>query len=166
LYHEAGVAATVDPLGGSYYIETLTNAIVERAMAELQHIDDLGGTLVALRDSYQPDAIGDAAYEVQRAVEAGEQVIVGVNAFVDEGDEQRPAPQAIDPELEARQVERTRAVRARRDQPGADAALAALATAAAGTENVLPRIRAAVEADVTLGEISNTLRGVWGEHRP
>jgi methylmalonyl-CoA mutase N-terminal domain/subunit len=166
LYHEAGVAATVDPLGGSYYIETLTNAIVERAMAELQHIDDLGGTLVALRDGYQPDAIGDAAYEVQRAVEAGERIIVGVNAFADEGDEQRPAPQAIDPELEARQVERTRAVRARRDQPGADAALAALATAAVGTENVLPRIRAAVEADVTLGEISNTLRGVWGEHRP
>ena len=126
----------------------------------------LGGTLVALEAGYQPDAIGDAAYEVQRAVESGERIIVGVNAFADEGDEQRPAPQAIDPELEAAQVERTRAVRAGRDQAVADGALAALTTAATGTENVLPRIRAAVEADVTLGEIANALRGVWGEHRP
>jgi methylmalonyl-CoA mutase N-terminal domain/subunit len=121
---------------------------------------------VALRAGYQPDAIGDAAYEVQRAIESGERVIVGVNAFTDEGGEQRPAPQAIDPELEARQIERTRAVRAARDRGAADAAVAALTTAAAGTENVLPRLRAAVEADVTLGEIANALRGVWGEHRP
>ena len=166
LYHEAGVAATVDPLAGSFYIEALTEAIFARSMDELKHIDDLGGTLVALRAGYQPDAIGDAAYEVQRAIESGERVIVGVNAFTNEGGEQRPAPQAIDPELEARQIERTRAVRAARDQGAADAAVAALTTAAAGTENVLPRLRAAVEADVTLGEIANALRGVWGEHRP
>jgi methylmalonyl-CoA mutase N-terminal domain/subunit len=93
-------------------------------------------------------------------------VIVGVNAFLDEGDEQRPAAQLIDPELEARQVERTRAVRAGRDQVAADAALAALTSAASGTENVVPRIRTCVEAHVTLGEISHALRGVWGEHRP
>jgi methylmalonyl-CoA mutase N-terminal domain/subunit len=166
LYHEAGIAATVDPLAGSYYVETLTETIFTGALAELAHIDELGGTLVALEAGYQPDAIGDAAYDVQRAIEAGERVIVGVNAFTDEGDEQRPAPQAIDPELEKRQVERTRAVRARRDQPTATAALAALITAATGTENVLPRIRAAVEVDVTLGEIAAALRGVWGEHRP
>ncbi|MDQ2690307.1 MAG: methylmalonyl-CoA mutase family protein [Chloroflexota bacterium] len=166
LYHEAGMAATVDPLGGSYYVESLTNGIAERALAELEHIDDLGGTLTALADGYQQDAIGDAAYEVQRAVEAGERIIVGVNAFTDEGDEQRPQAQVIDAELEARQVERTRAVRQRRDASRADEAVRALETAAAGTENVLPRIRAAVEADVTLGEISNALRRVWGEHRP
>jgi methylmalonyl-CoA mutase N-terminal domain/subunit len=166
LYHEAGVAATVDPLAGSFYVEALTEAIFERSMAELKHIDDLGGTLVALRAGSQPDAIGDAAYDVQRAIESGERIIVGVNAFTDEGDEQRPAPQAIDPELEARQVERTRAVRARRDAGAAAAAVEALTSAAVGTENVLPRIRAAAEADVTLGEIANALRGVWGEHRP
>ena len=166
LYHEAGVAATVDPLAGSYYIETLTDTIHRRAMQELARIDDLGGTLIALESGYQPDAIGDAAYEVQLAVESGERVIVGVNAFADDGDEQRPAPQAIDPELERRQVERTRGVRARRDQAAADAAVGALVAAAEGTENVLPRIRAAVETDVTLGEIANALRGVWGEHRP
>ena len=166
LYHEAGVAATADPLGGSYYVEALTDAIVEGATAELTAIESRGGTLAALADGYQQDAIGDAAYAIQRAVEAGERVVVGVNAFTDEGEEQRPAPQAIDPELEARQVERTRSVRANRDRAAADAALAALESAAAGTENLVPRIRAGVEADVTLGEISHALRRVWGEHRP
>ena len=166
LYNESGVASTVDPLAGSYYVESLTEEIVERATAELEHIDSLGGTLVALSDGYQPDAIGDAAYETQRAIESGERVIVGVNVFTDEGDEQRPAPQAIDPELEARQVERTRSVRSRRDAPAAATALSALTAAAAGTENVVPRIRSAVEADVTVGEIAGALRGVWGEHRP
>ena len=166
LYNESGVAATVDPLAGSYYVESLTNEIVERSLAELAHIDDLGGTLVALAEGYQPDAIGDAAYEVQRSIESGERVIVGVNAFTDEGDEQRPEPQSIDPELEARQIDRTRSVRDRRDASAAAAAVAALETAASGTQNVLPRIRAAVEADVTLGEIASALRRVWGEHRP
>jgi methylmalonyl-CoA mutase, N-terminal domain len=166
LYHESGVAATVDPLAGSYYVEALTDEIAERSLAEIAAIDERGGTLAALAAGYQQDAIGDAAYAVQRAIEAGESVVVGLNAFADEGDEQRPAPQAIDPELEARQVERTRALRAARDQAAADAALEALAQAAAGTENVLPRIRACVESDVTLGEISDALRRVWGEHRP
>ena len=166
LFHESGVASTVDPLAGSYYVESLTDEIVERALAEIAAIDERGGTLAALAAGYQQDAIGDAAYAVQRAIEAGEAVVVGLNAFVDEGDEQRPAPQAIDPDLEARQVERTRTLRATRDQAAGDAALEALAQAAAGTENVLPRIRSCVEADVTLGEISHALRRVWGEHRP
>ena len=91
---------------------------------------------------------------------------MGLNAFTDEGDEQRPAPQAIDPDLEARQVARTRALRQRRDASAAEACLDALERAAFGTENVLPRIRACVEADVTLGEIGGALRRVWGEHRP
>jgi methylmalonyl-CoA mutase, N-terminal domain len=103
---------------------------------------------------------------VQRAVESQERIIVGVNAFTDDGEEQRPEPQIIDPELEARQAERTHAVRERRDGAAAQGAVRALEAAAAGTENVLPRIRAAVEADVTLGEISHALRRVWGEHRP
>jgi methylmalonyl-CoA mutase, N-terminal domain len=166
LAHESGVTATADPLAGSYYVESLTDAIATRALAELAEVDRRGGTLAALADGYQQNAIGDAAYDVQRAVESGEQVVVGVNAFVEEGNEQRPQPQSIDPQLEARQIERTRAIRERRDQPAADAAIAALESSAAGTENVLPRIRACVEADVTLGEISHALRRVWGEHRP
>jgi methylmalonyl-CoA mutase N-terminal domain/subunit len=147
-------------------VESLTRDLAERSLAELASIDDRGGTLAALRDGYQQDAIGDAAYDVQRAVESGERVVVGVNAWADAGATQRPAPQVIDPELEASQVARTRGVRERRDSAAVEATLGALRTAAAGTENVLPRIRACVEADVTLGEISWALRDVWGEHRP
>ena len=165
LHAEAGVTATVDPMAGSYYVESLTRRMVTMALDEIRAIDERGGTLAALAAGYQQDAIGDAAYEMQRAVESGERVVVGVNAFTDEGDEQRPAAQVIDPELEARQVERTRSVRARREDAAADAAVASLETAAAGTENLLPRIRGCVEADVTLGEISHALRRVWGEHR-
>ena len=166
LYHESGVAATVDPLAGSYYVESLTDEIARGALDEIAAIDVRGGTLAALADGYQQDAIGDAAYEVQRAVERGERLVIGVNAFEDGGDEQRPAAQLIDPELEARQVERTRQVRERRDPATATAAVHRLEEAASGTENLLPSIRACVEADVTLGEISHALRRTWGEHRP
>jgi methylmalonyl-CoA mutase N-terminal domain/subunit len=166
LRHESGITATVDPLGGSYYVEALTDEIVERAMAEIATIDERGGTLAALADGYQPNAIGDAAYQQQRAVESGERVIVGVNAYAEDGDERRPEPQVIDPSLEARQVERTARLRDARDQATADATIAELERAAAGTDNVLPRIRACVEARVTLGEVAHALRRVWGEHRP
>ena len=166
LHHESGVAGTVDPLAGSYYVEALTDEIARQALDELRVIDARGGTLAALADGYQPDAIADAAYDVQRAIEAGQRITVGLNAYVDAGAEQRPEPQAIDPELEARQVARTRAVRQRRDAGAHAAAMEALVSAAAGTENVLPRIRAAIEADATVGEITGALRGVWGEHRP
>jgi methylmalonyl-CoA mutase, N-terminal domain len=166
LLHESGVAATVDPLGGSYAVESLTDEIVDRSLAELAIIDDRGGTLAALADGYQQNAIGDAAYDVQRAVESGERVVVGVNRYAENGDEQGPEPQVIDAALEKRQVERTRALRASRDATSASDALSRLRDAAVGTENVLPRIRACVEADVTLGEISHALRDVWGEHRP
>ena len=154
LAYESGVTGPVDPLGGSYYVESLTDALDERVTAELAEIDRRGGTLAALADGYQQGEIAQAAYDFQRAVEAGESIVVGVNAFAEGGDEQRPAPQQIDPEAEARQVARTQAVRAGRDQAAADAAVAALTGAAAGTENVLPRILACVEARVTLGEIS------------
>jgi methylmalonyl-CoA mutase N-terminal domain/subunit len=165
LYHESGVGATVDPLAGSYYVESLTGAIVDGALEEIARIDERGGTLAALVDGYQADAIGDAAYDVQRAIESEERIVVGVNRFTDEGNEQRPAPQLIDPALEADQVRRTRAVRERRDPERATTATDALRSAAAGTENVVPRIRACVEADVTLGEIATALRDMWGEYR-
>jgi methylmalonyl-CoA mutase, N-terminal domain len=166
LASESGVNTPVDPVGGSYYVESLTNEIDERVTAELDEIERRGGTLAALDDGYQQAAIADAAYAAQRAIEAGELIVVGVNAFVEPGDEQRPQAQAIDPLAEAQQAERTRAVRAGRDAATADEAMRDLQSAAAGTENVLPRIRACVEAMVTLGEISSVLRGAWGEHRP
>ena len=163
---ESGVSVPVDPLGGSYYLEALTDEIEARVHAELAEIDRRGGTLAALADGYQQAAIAEAAYAAQRAIETGEQIVIGVNAFVEDGDEQRPQAQVIDPQAEAEQVARTLAVRAGRDAARADAATTALETAAAGTENVVPRIRACVEAQVTLGEISGTLRRIWGEYRP
>ncbi|HEY7526780.1 MAG TPA: methylmalonyl-CoA mutase family protein [Candidatus Limnocylindria bacterium] len=166
LAHESGVVSPVDPLGGSWYVEALTDALEERVTAELAEIDRRGGTLAAIGEGYQQGEIAQAAYETQRAVEANESIVVGLNAFTEGGDEQRPSPQAIDPQAEARQVERTRAVRAGRDQAAASAALDALGAAARGTENVLPRILTCVEAGVTLGEISDGLRAAWGEYRP
>jgi methylmalonyl-CoA mutase, N-terminal domain len=166
LASESGVAASVDPLAGSYLLESLTSALEERIWAELEEIDRRGGTLAALADGYQQNEIGDAAYEFQRQVEAGERIVVGLNAFSEGGEEQRPAPQEIHPEAEGRQVARTRRVRESRDPAAAKSALEALETAARGTENVLPRIRACVDASVTLGEISDGLRRAWGEYRP
>jgi methylmalonyl-CoA mutase N-terminal domain/subunit len=166
LASESGVSTPVDPVGGSYYVESLTSEIDERVTAELAEIERRGGTLAALDDGYQQAAIADAAYAAQRAIEAGETIVIGVNAFVEAGDEQRPQAQAIDPMAEAQQADRTRAVRAGRDAAQAAETMRDLESAAAGTENVLPRIRSCVEAKVTLGEISGVLRGIWGEHRP
>ena len=165
LAYESGLTAPVDPLGGSYYLEELTNELETRVHSLLEEIADRGGTLPALEGGYQQGEIADAAYTAQRAVEERDQVVVGVNAFT-EGAALRPEPQRIDPETERRQVERTREVRASRDQAQADAALQRLSQAAAGTENLLPRIRACIEASVTLGEIAHRLRSVWGEYRP
>src|SRR5574338_694264 len=166
LAHESGVRLPVDPLGGSYYVETLTNELEERVRAELGAIEARGGTLAALEEGYQQGEIAGAAYEFQRAIEAGERIVVGLNAYAEDQAVGVAATQVIDPEAERRQVERTRAVRAAREAGRAAASLTALEEAARGTENVLPRIRAAVEADVTLGEISDALRRTWGEYRP
>ena len=119
LAYESGVTGPVDPLGGSYYVESLTDALDERVTRRAGRDRRRGGTLAALADGYQQGEIAQAAYEFQRAVEAGETIVVGVNAFAEGGDEQRPAPQQIDPEAEARQVARTQAVRAGRDQAAA-----------------------------------------------
>ena len=154
------------PLGGSYYVEALTQEIEARVDAELAEIDRRGGTLAALADGYQQAAIAEAAYVAQRAIETGERIVIGVNAHAEAGDEQRPQAQVIDPAAEAEQVARTQAVRAGRDAARVAETSAALAAAAGGTENVVPRIRACVEAQVTLGEISDTLRRAWGEYRP
>ena len=164
LAHESGLRIPADPLGGSWYVEALTDELERRIEAELATIDEHGGAVAAIAEGYQAGEIGDAAYAVQRAVEAGDQIVVGVNRFAN-GEEAHPQPQRIDPAAEAEQVARTRAVREGRDATAATAALEALAVAAAGTENVLPRLRACVEARLTVGEISNQLRRVWGEHR-
>ena len=168
LYNESGVTATVDPLGGSYYVETLTDEIEERALAEIAAID--ASRRHAGRPGRRlPAGRGSATRPTSSsvAVEAGERVIVGVNAFADEGEERAAgaAGRSTRSSRRARSSGRGRFGRAATPARPQEA-VAALERAAAGTENVLPRIRACVEASVTLGEIANALRRVWGEHRP
>jgi methylmalonyl-CoA mutase N-terminal domain/subunit len=163
ILHESGVANTVDPVGGSYAIEDMTTRIERDASELLDRIDSLGGTLAAIESGYIQQQIQDAAYRAQRAIDAGDAVVVGVNRFADTA-----APAAsvfrIDPDIERRQVERVRALRAGRSQHEWRAALDAVESAARGTTNLVPPIIAAVEARATLGEIADRMRRVFGEH--
>jgi methylmalonyl-CoA mutase N-terminal domain/subunit len=162
--YESGVVETADPLGGSYAIEHLTDAIEAGAVAYLEKIAALGGMLRAIEIGYVQREIQEAAYRYQKAVEAREQVVVGVNRF--QVDEEPPVNVLrIDPALEQAQVERVRALRERRDTQAATAALNKLKQAAATDENLLPRILECVESYATVGEISNALRDIWGEYR-
>ena len=161
---ESGVTNTVDPVGGSYAIEKLTDEIETRAREYLEKIDALGGMLRAIEIGYVQSEIQKAAYEYQQAVERGEQVVVGVNQFVAE--EERPIPiLRIDPEIERAQVLRVQALRARRDHAKVQSALAAVETRARSSENLMPAIQAAVEAYATVGEISDAMRRVFGEYQ-
>jgi len=164
LAYEAGVTETPDPLGGSYYVESLTDDLERAALDYLAEIESLGGTLAALEGGFQQHQIQEAAYQVQAAIERGEQVVVGVNKFRDERG-RTPATQKIDPEGEHRQVEGLRRVRAERDPGAWTAALVRLEDAARGSDNLLPPMIEAVKAYATVGEISDRLRNVWGEHR-
>ena len=162
--YESGVADTVDPLAGSYAIESLTTEIEERVVDYLDKIDALGGTLHAIETGYIQREIQNAAYEYQRAIETDEAIVVGVNQFqIDE--ESKMKTLRVDPAIEQAQIDRVRSVRARRDAAAAEGSLIRLEEAARGAENVLPRILDCVEALVTVGEISNRLRTVWGEYR-
>ncbi len=164
LAHEAGITDTPDPLAGSYFVESLTDQLEAAAQSYLDEIDAMGGAIAAIDAGYQQRHIQDAAYRVQRQVEAGERVVVGVNRFTD-GETVRPPLQRIDPDLEREQVARIRQLRATRDVAACEAALARLEQAARGTDNVMPAIIEAVGMRATLGEISDRLRAVWGEHR-
>ncbi len=167
--HESGVVETVDPLAGSYYVESLTNEIERRAGLYLETIagfDTSGkgmGMLRAIEQGYVQREIQNAAYAYQRAVDAGEAIVVGVNEFVSE--EVAVPTQKIDTDLERRQVERVRAMRMRRDAELHAAAMRAVEDAARSGENLMPRIVEAVEAMATVGEVSDALRRVFGEYR-
>src|SRR6202171_155487 len=161
--HETGVTNTVDPVGGSYAIEKLTDQIESRAKDYIQKIDALGGMLRAIETGYVQGEIQKAAYEYQRAIERGEQIVVGVNRFVAEKELSVPTLR-IDPDLERAQIERVRALRARRDSAQAAAAVAIVEARARSGENLMPAIAAAVEAFATVGEISDALRRVFGEY--
>src|SRR3989454_1577795 len=162
LAYETGVADVVDPLAGSYYVESLTNAIEEQAQNYIKQIDALGGSVRAIERGFMQAEIEQAAYEYQHALEEQRAIVVGVNRFVLEN-EARPHLMRVDPTVGNRQVAKLADLRQRRDNARVQQALAALERGAAGTENLLPLIVSAVEAYATLGEISDTMRRVFGE---
>jgi methylmalonyl-CoA mutase, N-terminal domain len=166
LAYESGVADVVDPLAGSYYVESLTDEIERRAWDYIARIDERGGALAAVESGFIQAEIQDAAYEYQRQVERGERVIVGTNRFQSTEAEPTTDILTVDPSVRQRQCERLRALRARRDNVRCSDVRERLQRAARNDrENVLPLIVEAVEAHCTLGEISDTFRTVWGEAR-
>ncbi len=164
LAYEAGVTETPDPLAGSYYVESLTNELEAAAWAYLDEIESLGGTLAAIERGFQQREIQEAAYRVQRAVDSGDQVVVGVNKFRDD-EVTTPPTQRIDPEGERRQIEGVQRVRAERSAEAWNAAMDELERIARADGNLMPAIVEAVRAYATVGEISDRLRVTWGEHR-
>ncbi len=162
--YESGVTAEPDPLGGSEYVERLTDEIEAGARDYIERIDAMGGTLAAIEKGYVQSEIQNAAYQYQKAVEEGRQIVVGVNKFQTEAAE---PPQAfrIDPALEEQQIKRVQAVRACRSKINVNAALQRLESAARGTENLMPHILDCCSAYVTVGEISDRLRQIFGEYR-
>jgi methylmalonyl-CoA mutase N-terminal domain/subunit len=164
LQHETGVTDTADPLGGAYFLEVLTRELEERAWELLERIDELGGAVAAIEQGFVQSEIEDSAFAYARQVEEGERVIVGVNAFTVEGDESELQIHRLDPEVELRQVERTRRVRAERDAAAAAQALARVCEAARGTENLLYPMREALAARCTVGEVCDALREVFGTY--
>jgi methylmalonyl-CoA mutase N-terminal domain/subunit len=162
--YESGAAQTIDPLAGSYYIEALTNEIEKRAAEYLGKIEVMGGMLKAIERGFVQQEIQNAAYEYQQAVDLEEAIVVGVNRF--EIEEEKPIPiQKIDPALESKQIERVRALRARRDAGPWNNALSQVEEAARSGANVMPKIVGAVEAYATVGEIADVMRRVFGEYR-
>ena len=161
LAHEGGGTDTADPLGGAYFIETLTDELEERARELITRVDELGGAVAAVEQGFVQREIEDAAYAYAQQVESGERVIVGVNRY----EEHEPEPielHRIDPDAERRQLERTARVRAERDAAAAEAAVARVREAAQGPENLLPPLRDALAAHCTIGEICNVLREEFG----
>jgi methylmalonyl-CoA mutase, N-terminal domain len=161
--YETAVSDTVDPLAGSYYLENLTDAVEAKAQEYIDQIDRLGGAVAAIEKGFVQKEIGAAAYRYQREIEKGERVIVGLNKFQTAEDRLKDLLK-VDPEVGARQVARLQELRSTRDNAAVNQALAELKTAAQGTDNLMPLILKAVKHLATLGEICDTLRGVFGEY--
>jgi methylmalonyl-CoA mutase N-terminal domain/subunit len=162
--HESGVDRVVDPLGGSYYVEHLTDEMEKRAMEYIRRIDEMGGIIRAVEEQYPQKEIGESAYRYQREVEQNERVIVGVNGF--KSDRAEPIQiLKIDERVADEQIARLKQVRAERDQAAVTAALAKVEAAARGTDNLMPPVLEAVKAYATLGEVCDVFRKVWGQYR-
>jgi methylmalonyl-CoA mutase N-terminal domain/subunit len=165
LAHETGVANVVDPLGGSYFVEALTDKMEEEALGYIRRIDEMGGIIVAVERGYPQKEIADSAYRFQQQVERGERIIVGVNRYTADEEEITIPVLKIDPELERRQAERVKAFRAKRDAAKHAAAIAALRDACMSDRNLVPYVLDAVKAHATLGEISDLFREAYGVYR-
>jgi len=163
--HETGVPAVVDPLGGSYFVEALTDRVEEEAGRYIRRIDEMGGIITAVEKGFPQKEIADSAYRFQRDVEAQRRVIVGINRFAAEGNEVPIPVLEIDPEVEQRQAERVRAVRARRDAAAHVKAVGALRDACMSRRNLVPYVIDAVRASATLGEICDVFREAYGVYR-
>jgi methylmalonyl-CoA mutase N-terminal domain/subunit len=161
--YESGVCDFIDPLGGSWALESVTDQLEAKAVEYLRKVDEMGGMVEAISRGYPQREIEEAAYAAQRAVEEKKEIVVGVNDFTT-GGEPPFEMLRIDPALEEQQVARVRAFRRQRDQAATTRALSDLKRAAEGTENLVPRIVSAVKARATLGEIANSMREVFGEH--
>ena len=165
LLHESGVANTVDPVGGAYTIEALTGRLEAEAASMIARIDALGGTLTAIETGYIQRDIRDSAYRAQQAVDAGEAVVVGVNRFTDDTNRHVTQVFRVDPAIELAQVDRLRTLRQSRSESAWRESLSAVERAARGADNLVPPVIAAVEQLATVGDIADTLRGVFGEYR-
>jgi methylmalonyl-CoA mutase N-terminal domain/subunit len=163
--YESGVVDTADPLGGSWFIETLTDELEERAQALLDQVDEQGGAVEAIETGWMKREIEESAYRIAQTTETGERVVVGVNKFADDSGEPVEI-QELDPDLQARQWDRLAQVRKDRDQSAVDRALKSLEEKARGSDNLLYGMREALAAHATLGEVSDALREVFGEYEP
>jgi methylmalonyl-CoA mutase, N-terminal domain len=162
--HETGVANTIDPLGGAYFVEALTDEIEARAYEYFAKIDELGGMVEAVKRNYPQREIADAAFELQQAIDTNDRIVVGVNAHLEGDDGQTPILR-IDPALERKQIGRVQAVRARRDTAAVEAALGRLKTDAAHDDrNLMPNLLDCARVHATEGEIVLALQEVFGTY--
>ncbi len=163
LMYEAGTTDTADPLGGSWYVEALTDELETIASGLIDRVDELGGAVAAIEAGWVQDQIEESAFRWQREVEQGERVIVGVNRFTTDEPEHVELHH-LDPAIERAQRQRTQALRARRDAAAVEAAVAEVRRVAASDENLLPALRAALAARATIGELCGALRELWGTY--
>ncbi len=163
--HETSVPQVADPLGGSYYVESLTDRVEEEALGIMAEIDELGGAVKCIETGWTQRRIAESAYRFQTKVEAGERVVVGVNRFTND-DEERVEITKVGPRQQAAQARALKALRARRDQAVVERSLDGIERAARGTDNLMPPLKEALAAYVTIGECCAVLRKVWGEYQP
>ena len=162
--NESGIIDTADPLAGSYFVESLTNELEEKALALINQIDEMGGAVSSIENGFMQNKIAESAYAYQKAIESKEKIIVGVNQFESSSTTNIPVFQ-IDESIRIQQIEKLKALKSRRDTIKVAACLASVKVAASGTENIMPSVIEAIENYCTLGEIADVLRGIYGEYQ-